>query len=115
MFTKGGFKTIITQKRFRAFLIGGTNSKQNWEFMLDRKLFRPRQSMILKRAYYAHCLKQDKFIYIIGGRGDSQGTSFYQFVKSQFTVERYSIDENKWALLRVRLNEGRYHASACML
>jgi len=42
MMTKGGFKTIITQKRFRAFLIGGTNSKQNWEYLLDRKTFRPR-------------------------------------------------------------------------
>jgi hypothetical protein len=77
MMTKGGFKTIITQKRFRAFLIGGTNSKQNWEFMLDRKTFRPRSSMYLKRAYYAYCLKQDKFVYIIGGRGDSTASSYY--------------------------------------
>ena len=30
-------------------------------------------------------------------------------------MERYCIDDNKWALIRVRLNEGRYHATACML
>ena len=27
MMTKGGFRTIITAGRFRAFMIGGTNSK----------------------------------------------------------------------------------------
>lgn len=32
LMTKGGFRTIVTAGRFRAFLIGGTNSKQTWEF-----------------------------------------------------------------------------------
>ena len=71
--------------------------------------------MHLKRAYYAHCIKDDKQIYIIGGRGDTNATSQHQFVKSQSTVERYCIKENKWQLVKVRLNEGRYHASACII
>ena len=71
--------------------------------------------MHLKRAYYAHCVKEDKLIYIIGGRGDTNAISQHQFVKSQATVERYSMQENKWAIVKVRLNEGRYHASACIV
>lgn len=30
-------------------------------------------------------------------------------------MERYTVANNKWALLKVRLNEGRYHASACLV
>ena len=71
--------------------------------------------MHLKRAYYAHCIKEDRFIYIIGGRGDTCATSQHQFVKSQSTVERYCMKENKWQIVKVRLNEGRYHASACIV
>ena len=36
-------------------------------------------------------------------------------MKSQSTVERYCIKENKWQIVKVRLNEGRYHASACIV
>ena len=71
--------------------------------------------MHLKRAYYAHCVKDDRFIYIIGGRGDTNATSQHQFVKSQSTVERYCIKDNKWQIVKVRLNEGRYHHSACIV
>ena len=115
LMSKGGFKTVITHGRFRAFLIGGTNSRQNWEFTLPRKTFRARAYMFLKRAYFAHCIKQDKFAYIIGGRGDLNAKSYYNFIKSQCTMERYDIEKNKWELMKVRLNEGRYHASATMV
>ena len=71
--------------------------------------------MNLKRSYYAHCVKEDRLIYIIGGRGDTNATSQHQFVKSQSTVERYDMRENKWAIVKVRMNEGRYHASACIV
>ena len=90
--TKGGYKTIITSKRFRCFLVGGSNSRQNWEFNLERRTFRPRAQLHLKRAYYAHCVKEDRLIYIIGGRGDTNATSQHQFVKSQSTVERYDMN-----------------------
>jgi hypothetical protein len=30
-------------------------------------------------------------------------------------VERYCILSNQWALVKCRLNEGRYHASACIV
>lgn len=82
MLTKGGYKTVITQGRFRCFIIGGTNSRQNWEFNLERKAFRPRAQMIFKRAYFSFCVKQDQFVYAIGGRGDTQSPSFYSFVRS---------------------------------
>ena len=78
-------------------------------------MFRARASMNLKRAYFAYCVKDDKWIYIIGGRGDLGASSYFSFVQSQVTLERYSIVSNKWALLKARLNEGRYHASACLL
>lgn len=30
-------------------------------------------------------------------------------------MERYDIDSNRWVELRATLNEGRYHASACIV
>jgi hypothetical protein len=82
LMTKGGFRTIITSKRFRAYLVGGTNSRQNWEFQIERKTLRARASMNLKRAYFAYCVKEDRAFYVIGGRGDLNATSYYNFVKS---------------------------------
>ena len=38
--------------------------------------------MTYKRAYYAHAIKDDRFIYVIGGRGDSNLVEFNEFVKS---------------------------------
>jgi|LauGreDrversion4_2_1035121.scaffolds.fasta_scaffold74316_4 hypothetical protein len=38
--------------------------------------------MNLKRAYFANCIKDDKEIYAIGGRGDLNATSYYNFIKS---------------------------------
>lgn len=87
--TKGGFRTVITAGKFRAFLIGGTNSKQTWEFQLERKMFRARASMLLRRAYFAYSLKDDKEIYVVGGRGDLNAQNYYHFIRSQCTIERY--------------------------
>ena len=30
-------------------------------------------------------------------------------------MEKYSIKKNEWTFIRCRLNEGRYHASACLV
>jgi N-acetylneuraminic acid mutarotase len=30
-------------------------------------------------------------------------------------MEKFDIPSNKWTMIKVRLNEGRYHASACFL
>jgi hypothetical protein len=87
--TKGGFRTVITSGRFRAFLIGGANSKQTWEFILERKKFRARASMLLKRAYFAYTIKEDREIYVIGGRGDLNAQNYYHFIRSQCTMECY--------------------------
>mmetsp|Transcript_16106 Transcript_16106/g.15504 ORF Transcript_16106/g.15504 Transcript_16106/m.15504 type:complete len:81 (+) Transcript_16106:336-578(+) len=70
-----GYRTVITSVRFRAFLIGGTNSRQNYEFIYDRKVLKERSFMNCKRAYFSSAIKQDKFIYIIGGRGDPSFTN----------------------------------------
>jgi N-acetylneuraminic acid mutarotase len=115
MVTKGGFRTIITSGRFRAYLIGGTNSKQNWEFQLERKTFRARASMLLKRAYFAFAVKEDKEIYVVGGRGDLQAQNYYHFIRSQCTMECYNTLANNWSLIKCKLNEGRYYASACIV
>ena len=69
-----GYKTIITNSRFRAYLIGGNNSKQNFEYLLERRVFKERSCMNHKRAYFAHAIRSDRFIYVIGGRGDSSLT-----------------------------------------
>jgi len=55
-----GYKTIITNRRFRGYLIGGTNSRQNYEYILDRRIFKERVQMVHKRAYFAHVTKNDK-------------------------------------------------------
>lgn len=71
--------------------------------------------MILKRAYFAHCVKDDKDVYVIGGRGDLNAKNYFNFIRSQSTMEKYSIKKNEWTFIRCRLNEGRYHASACLV
>ena len=38
--------------------------------------------MNLKRAFSANCIKDDKEIYAIEGRGDLIATSYYNFIKS---------------------------------
>lgn len=40
---------------------------------------------------------------------------YEQFKKSQRTVERYDIEKDRWLQLRTELNEGRYHATACIM
>ena len=40
-----GHRTVITNKRFRAFLIGGINSAQNYEYLLQRNNLKPRRFM----------------------------------------------------------------------
>jgi hypothetical protein len=77
MMTKGGYRTVVTQNRFRAFLIGGNNSRQVWEYQLDRKKFRSRANMVLKRAYFAHAVKDERDIYVVGGRGDLNAKLHY--------------------------------------
>jgi hypothetical protein len=56
-----------------------------------------------KRAYFANTIKNDRFIYIIGGRGDSNLLVLEEFVRSQYTLERYDIDTNKMMTLNVFL------------
>ena len=38
--------------------------------------------MHLKRAYFAYCVKDDHVFYTIGGRGDLNASSYYNFVTS---------------------------------
>ena len=74
-----GFKTIITSGRFRAYLIGGSNSKQCYEYLLPRKLLKERQFMLHKRSYFANATRSDRYLYVIGGRGDSNLTKLTEF------------------------------------
>jgi hypothetical protein len=48
-----GYKTIITNVRFRAFLIGGANSNQVYEYILKRNVLKERKFMHTCRAYFA--------------------------------------------------------------
>lgn len=38
--------------------------------------------MILKWAYFAYCIKNDREIFAIGGRGDLNAKNFFSFVRS---------------------------------
>lgn len=67
------------------------------------------------RAYFADAQRNDRFIYVIGGRGNQDLVEFEQFKLSQRTMERYDIDRDRWLQLQTQLWEGRYHATACML
>ncbi|CDW88120.1 kelch motif family protein [Stylonychia lemnae] len=71
--------------------------------------------MIHQRAYFAHAIKNDKQIYVIGGRGDSSNTQYNKFVYSQYTMERFDIQDNKWLEMAAILKEGRYHSTTCIL
>ena len=71
--------------------------------------------MLLKRAYFAYCVKDDKDVFAIGGRGDLNAKNYFSFIRSQSTMERYQINSNQWSVIKCRLNEGRYHASACLI
>mmetsp|Transcript_39537 Transcript_39537/g.60378 ORF Transcript_39537/g.60378 Transcript_39537/m.60378 type:complete len:212 (+) Transcript_39537:202-837(+) len=99
-----GFKTVITNTRFRAFLIGGTNSAQNYEYILSRNVLKERKFMHTCRAYFADCQKDDRYIYAIGGRGDQSLIEFEQFKLSQRTMERYDIEKDRWLALSTELN-----------
>ena len=110
-----GFKTVITNNRFRAFLMGGANSNQNYEYILKRNVLKERKFMHTCRSYFADAQRNDRFIYAIGGRGNQNLVEYEQFKRSQRTVERYDIERDRWLQLRTELNEGRYHSSACML
>ena len=50
-----GYKTIITNVRFRAFMMGGTNSSQNYEYVLKRNVLKERKFLHTCRAYFAYC------------------------------------------------------------
>ena len=76
--------------------MGGTNSRQNYEFQIERKVLKERSFMNYKRAYFANVIKSDRWVYVIGGRGDPMLTNFDQFVKSQYTMESFDIDTNRW-------------------
>jgi hypothetical protein len=45
-------------------------------------MFRARSSMLLKRAYFAYSIKEDKDIYVVGGRGDLSAHNYYHFIRS---------------------------------
>jgi hypothetical protein len=45
--------------------------------------------MLLKRAYFAYTIKEDREIYVIGGRGDLNAQNYYHFIRSQCTMECY--------------------------
>ena len=70
--------------------------------------------MLHKRAYFAHAIRNDRYIYVIGGRGDSAMTKFSNFTYSQSTMERYDNETNRWVELECTLMEGRYHSTACI-
>mmetsp|Transcript_5568 Transcript_5568/g.9556 ORF Transcript_5568/g.9556 Transcript_5568/m.9556 type:complete len:320 (-) Transcript_5568:157-1116(-) len=95
--------------------MGGTNSAQNYEFVLQKKGVKPRKFMHTCRAYFADAQRSDRYIYAIGGRGNQALVEFEQFKKSQRTMERYDIERDRWLELSTELNEGRYHATACVL
>ena len=38
--------------------------------------------MLLKRAYFAYAVKEDREIYVIGGRGDLNAQNYYHFIRS---------------------------------
>lgn len=44
--------------------------------MIDRKVLKERNFMNYKRAYFANVIKSDRWIYVIGGRGDPMQTNF---------------------------------------
>lgn len=54
-------------------------------------MFRARSSMLLKRAYFANVIKEDREIFVVGGRGDLNAPNYYHFIRSQSTIERYQI------------------------
>ena len=65
-----GHKTVITNTRFRAFIMGGANSVQNFEYILKRNVLKERKSMNVCRSYFADAQRDDRYIYAIGGRGN---------------------------------------------
>jgi hypothetical protein len=68
--TTKGYKTIITNNKFRAFLVGGASSNQCYEYKLKGHVLKERKFMNTCRAYFADALRSDRFIYAIGGRGN---------------------------------------------
>lgn len=110
-----GYKTIITNDRFRVFIMGGTNSNQNYEYVPRRTTLKECKFMNTCRAYFADAQRSDRYIYAIGGRGNQSLVEFEEFKKSQRNMERYDIDKDRWLELNTQLNEGRYHATACIL
>lgn len=91
-----GYKTVITNSRFRTFIIGGANSNQNYEYVLKRNVLKERKFMNMSRAYFADAQRNDRFIYAIGGRGNQNLVEYEQFKRSQRTVERYDIERDRW-------------------
>lgn len=51
-------------------MMGGTDSSQNYEYVLKRNVLKERKFMHTCRAYFADCLRSDRYIYAIGGRGN---------------------------------------------
>jgi len=45
-------------------------------------MFRARASMQLRRAYFAYSIKDDREIYVVGGRGDLNAQNYYHFIRS---------------------------------
>lgn len=74
-----GYKTIITNVKFRAFLMGGANSTQNYEYILKKNVLKERKFMHTCRAYFADAQRNDRYIYVIGGRGSQDLVEFEQF------------------------------------
>ena len=77
-----GYKVIITNVRFRAFMMGGTNSRQNYEYILKKNVLKERKFMHTCRAYFADVQRSDRYIYAIGGRGNQALVEFEQFKRS---------------------------------
>mgnify|MGYP000728032392 CR=1 FL=1 len=48
-----GYKTVITNGRFRVFIMGGTNSNQNYEYVHRRTTLKELKFMNTCRAYFA--------------------------------------------------------------
>ena len=59
--------------------MGGNNSKQNYEYVLQKNCLKSRKFMHTCRAYFADAQRNDRYIYVIGGRGNQDLIEFEQF------------------------------------
>ena len=59
--------------------MGGSNSRQNYEYILKKNVLKERKSMSVCRAYFADAIRNERYVYAIGGRGNQSLVEFEQF------------------------------------